>query len=60
MSALVARSRRSELDSRGPGPLAERARSLQIDLQDLGERSGALGGGFRFDPEAVEDVTDAE
>jgi len=58
MSALVARFEEiAELDPES-GPLAERARSLQIDLQDLGEEVGRSAGDFDFDPEAVEAVTE--
>lgn len=42
-----------ELDE-GSQPLLERARSLQIELQDLGEEVGHLAADFDFDPEAIE------
>ncbi|NBB78426.1 MAG: DNA repair protein RecN [Verrucomicrobia bacterium] len=42
-------------DSRG---LLERARSLQIELQDLGDEVGRLATDFDFDPGAVEAATE--
>ena len=38
--------------------LLERARSLQIELQDLGDEVARLGDDFDFDPETVESVTE--
>lgn len=38
--------------------LLERARSLQIELQDLGDEVGRLATDFDFDPEAVEAATE--
>ena len=38
--------------------LLERANSLQIELQDLGEEVGRLATDFDFDPEAVETATE--
>lgn len=38
--------------------LLERARSLQIELQDLGEEVGRLAADFDFDPEAIEAATE--
>lgn len=46
-----------ELDE-GSHPLLERARSLQLELQDLGEEIGRLAGDFDFDAEAVEAATE--
>ena len=46
-----------QLDA-GSGELLSRARSLQIELQDLGEEVGRLAGEFNFDPEAVEATTE--
>jgi DNA repair protein RecN (Recombination protein N) len=46
-----------ELDE-GSQPLLERARSLQIELQDLGEEVGRLTADYDFDPEAVEAATE--
>lgn len=42
-------------DSQG---LLDRARSLQIELQDLGEEVGRLAADFDFDPEAIEAATE--
>lgn len=39
-------------------PLLERARSLLIEMQDLGEETGRLVSDFDFDPEAVEAATE--
>jgi len=39
-------------------PLLERARSLLIEMQDLGEETGRLASDFDFDPEAVEEATE--
>lgn len=39
-------------------PLLERARSLQIELQDLGDEVGRLAADFDFDPEAIESATE--
>jgi DNA repair protein RecN (Recombination protein N) len=46
-----------ELDE-GSQSLLERARSLQIELQDLGEELGHLVTDYDFDPEAIEAVTE--
>jgi DNA repair protein RecN (Recombination protein N) len=46
-----------ELDE-GSQPLLERARSMQIELQDLGEEVGRLASDFDFDAEAIESVTE--
>jgi DNA repair protein RecN (Recombination protein N) len=46
-----------ELDE-GSQPLIERARSLQIELQDLGEEVGRLTADYDFDPEAIEAATE--
>ena len=46
-----------ELDE-GSQPLLERTRSLQIELQDLGEELGHLATDYDFDPEAIEAVTE--
>jgi DNA repair protein RecN (Recombination protein N) len=46
-----------ELDE-GSQPLLERARSLQIELQDLGEEVGRLTADYDFDPEAIEAATE--
>jgi DNA repair protein RecN (Recombination protein N) len=46
-----------ELDE-GSQPLLERARSLQIELQDLGDEVGHLAGDFDFDSEAIEAATE--
>ena len=45
-----------ELDE-GSQSLLERARSLQIELQDLGEELGHLVNDYDFDPEAIEAAT---
>ena len=45
-----------ELDE-GSQSLLERARSLQIELQDLGEEVGRLTADYDFDPEAIEAAT---
>lgn len=42
----------------GSQPLLERARSLQIELQDLGDEVGRLATDFDFDPEAIEAATE--
>ncbi|MFT5836661.1 MAG: DNA repair protein RecN (Recombination protein N) [Candidatus Azotimanducaceae bacterium] len=42
----------------GSEPLLERARSLQIELQDLGEEIGHLATDFDFDTEAIEAATE--
>lgn len=42
-------------DSQG---LLDRAHSLQIELQDLGEEVGRLAADFDFDPEAIEAATE--
>ncbi|CAA6680148.1 MULTISPECIES: DNA repair protein RecN [unclassified Lentimonas] len=39
-------------------PLLERARSLLIEMQDLGEETGRLASDFEFDAEAVEATTE--
>jgi len=46
-----------ELDE-GSQPLLERARSMQIELQDLGEEVGHLAADFDFDAEAIEAATE--
>jgi DNA repair protein RecN (Recombination protein N) len=46
-----------ELDE-GSQSLLERARSLQIELQDLGEEIGNLATDYDFDPEAIEVATE--
>ena len=46
-----------EVDA-GSEPLLERARSLQIELQDLGDEVGRLSSDFDFDPEAIEAATE--
>ncbi|MGZ0654141.1 DNA repair protein RecN [Coraliomargarita sp. W4R72] len=46
-----------ELDE-GSQPLLERARSLQLELQDLGEEVGHLAGDFDFDSEAIDAATE--
>jgi DNA repair protein RecN (Recombination protein N) len=46
-----------ELDE-GSQSLLERARSLQIELQDLGEEVGNLATDYDFDPEAIEVATE--
>lgn len=51
LEALVA------LDA-GSEPLLVRARSLQIELQDLGEEVGRLTTDFDFDPDAIEAAND--
>ncbi len=43
----------AELDTSSE-PLLERARSLQIELQDLGDEVGRLASDFDFDAEAIE------
>ena len=45
-----------ELDE-GSQSLLDRARSLQIELQDLGEELGHLVNDYDFDPEAIEAAT---
>lgn len=58
LGAVVARlERMADLDA-GSEPLAERARSLQIELQDLGEEVGRLAGDYDFDAEAIEATTE--
>lgn len=47
----------AQLDA-GSEPLLERARSLQLELQDLGEEVGRLAGDFDFDAEAIEAATE--
>jgi DNA repair protein RecN (Recombination protein N) len=47
----------AELDADSE-PLLERARSLLIELQDLGEETGRLASDFDFDEEAVEATTE--
>ena len=46
-----------ELDE-GSQSLLERAQSLQIELQDLGEELGHLVNDYDFDPEAIEAATE--
>ena len=45
-----------EIDS-SSSSLLDRARSVQIELQDLGDELARLGTDFDFDPEAIEAVT---
>ena len=47
----------AELDA-SSNDLAERGRSLQIELQDLGDEIGRMAGELDFDPEQVESVTE--
>ena len=56
-SALFRLEELVELDE-GSQPLLERARSLQIELQDLGQELGRLATDYDFDPEAIEAVTE--
>jgi len=56
-SVLLRLEELAELDE-GSQPLLERARSLQIELQDLGEEVGLLSTDFDFDPEAIEVATE--
>ena len=42
----------------GSQTLLERAQSLQIELQDLGQELGHLVNNYDFDPEAIEAVTE--
>lgn len=54
LAAVLARLEElAELDP-GSEPLLERARSVQIELQDLGDEVGRLATDFDFDPEAIE------
>jgi len=56
--AVVAKlEQMAELDP-GSEALAERARSLQIEMQDLGDELSRLEGDFDFDAEAIETVTE--
>ena len=58
LSAIVGRLQSlAELDP-DSGSLLERARSLLIELQDLGDEVARLGDDFDFDPETVESVTE--
>ncbi|WP_269526403.1 DNA repair protein RecN [Coraliomargarita parva] len=58
ISHLVARMETlAELDAASE-PLLERARSLQIELQDLGDELGRLAGDYDFDAEAIEAATE--
>ncbi len=47
----------AELDAESV-PLVERARSLLIELQDLGDEVGRLAGDFDFEPEQIETVSE--
>lgn len=47
----------AELDAES-GTLLERARSLSIELQDLGDEVGRLATDFDFDADAIESVTE--
>ncbi len=53
-------ARLEELAQLDPGSesLLERARSVQIELQDLGDEVGHLASDFDFDPEAIEAATE--
>ncbi|ADE55987.1 DNA repair protein RecN [Coraliomargarita akajimensis] len=58
LSAVVARMESlGELDDESAG-LVERAHSLLIELQDLGDEVGRLAGDLDFDPEQVDVVTE--
>ena len=58
LSAVLARLESlAELDS-SCGPLLDRARSVQIELQDLGGELARLGTDFDFEPEAIEATTE--
>ncbi len=58
LSALVGRLESlAELDADSES-LVERARSLLIELEDLGDTVGRLAGDFDFDPEAIEAVSE--
>ena len=56
-SLLVQMEELAQLDA-GSEPLLERLRSLQIELQDLGEEVGRLATDFDFDSEAIEAATE--
>ncbi len=56
-SVLMRLEELAQLDQ-GSEPLLERARSMQIELQDLGEEIGRLAGDFDFDAEAIEAATE--
>lgn len=58
LSAVVARMESlAELDAES-ADLVERARSLLIELQDLGDEVGRLAGDLDFDPEQVDAVNE--
>ncbi|MBC8189265.1 MAG: DNA repair protein RecN [Puniceicoccaceae bacterium] len=56
-TVLVRLEELAQLDS-GSESLLERARSVQIELQDLGDEVAHLAGDFDFDPEAIEAATE--
>jgi DNA repair protein RecN (Recombination protein N) len=56
-SLLVRMEELAQMDE-GSAPLLERLRSLQIELQDLGEDVGRLASDFHFDPEAIESASE--
>ncbi len=56
-SLLVRMEELTQLDASSE-PLLERLRSLQIELQDLGEEVGRLASDFDFDAEAIEGATE--
>lgn len=56
-SLLVRMEELAQMDQ-GSAPLLERLRSLQIELQDLGEEVGRLASDFHFDPEAIESASE--
>lgn len=56
-SLLMRMEELAQLDA-GSEPLLERLRSLQIELQDLGEEVGRLASDFDFDAEAIEAATE--
>jgi len=56
--SIVAKlERMAELDPESAA-LADRARSLQIEMQDLGDELSRLEGDFDFEPEMIETVTE--
>lgn len=58
LSAVLARLESLvEYDS-SSGSLLNRARSVQIELEDLGDELARLGADFDFDPEAIESATE--
>lgn len=56
-SLLLRMEELAQLDASSE-PLLERLRSLQIELQDLGEEVGRLASDFDFDAEAIEVATE--